>query len=152
MCLHHAIDFYQRLLKKSLRFPKITLICICVCVATAGYFDLQLPKTFLPADPDGTINIIINATNQDTVKSLRKKLAVFAPFYQSKAVRSRNVQISQNPMSGVLTAFLDLHYQPQYLHQIPLYTQKINQFAKQQHMKNTMIQMEKVTNFYGRQQ
>jgi multidrug efflux pump len=145
--LHKIIDGYHFLLKGILKIPKISLLIIIALVFIGGFYAVKLPKQVFPNDPDSEVAITITGASTDDVNSLKEKINLFSKFYNNDKVSYYTSQVDKDPISGILTANVWIHYKMQYLRQNEKFTEQINAFIKKNNISNASAKMSNFTNW-----
>lgn len=134
--LKSIINHYQHFLNLILKFPFYSLLSIALLIGLGAYCDFKLPQSFFPLDPDGFIMLRITGTPQDTIQTMRDKMAQFSLFYQNPAVQYYWLNASNDSFTGQLTGTINLDYKRNYLKQVPEFADQINAFIKKQKIPN----------------
>lgn len=140
--LTRVILLYQWALKRVLDWPVFFIGLFVLCITVGVYADMHLPRRFFPHDPTGNVEIIITATPQDNVDTLKAKAARFVSFYQSPQVNYRALEI-RNDMhrDGRLKARLEIHYKDSVLTEVPKFSREITAFVARHQLQQTNVKM-----------
>jgi len=141
--LHAIIDYYNAMLSYTLHRPFASLSVIIVLIGVGIFYSLQVPHSFYPDDPYGSVNITIQATPQDTPESLTKQLTSLSSFYNTPKTNFYSIEIDQDTTTGKMTGTLAIHYKDAYLHQIKGFTNQINTYLKKNQLDTTTASMTK---------
>ena len=128
--LHAIIDYYYTMLSYTLHRPFSSLSVIVILIGVGIFYSLQVPHSFYPDDPYGSVDITIQATPQDTPESLTKQLTSLSAFYNTPKTNFYSIEIYQDTTTGKMTGALAIHYKDAYLHQIKGFTEQINAYLK----------------------
>ncbi len=147
--LERVIQGYHRGLSCILRFKKTALVAIIALILICAYVALQLPKTVFPNDPDGTVIIVAPGTPQDTVDTLRQKMALFKPFEHDKRVQLYGLTIQADPNTKMLTAKIHLDLYAGDLKQVYPLVNEINTFIQSRHLSDVYAKAEDFSTWFS---
>ena len=139
--LTRVILLYQWALKRVLDWPVFFIGLFVLCITVGVYADMHLPRRFFPHDPTGNVEIIITATPQDNVDTLKAKAARFASFYQAPQVNYRALEIRNDQRDGRLKARLEIHYKDSVLTDVPKFSQQVTAFVAKHQLQQTNVKM-----------
>jgi len=146
--LNLIIRKYHWALSKILKFKKTSLLIALILISAGVYQTSKLPEMIFPDDPSHSVRVSIVGSPQESMSSLEKRLAIFKSFEQDPRIKTYEIVVQKDPISGVLEGHLTLTLQDQYLTQTSHFVQSINQFIQTKNLQDTFAKSQNVSSWW----